>query len=262
LREAACIRALCDAEAEAIRRYGLTNPICVIPNGIDLPVEGPRSHGPTGPHAPFKVLLYLGRIHPKKGLANLIKAWAELQRSEVKGQKSEEWVLAVAGWNEGGHENELKQVADELRLPWSDLRNGDPMSRPSTLFFLGPRFHEAKAAAYRNCDAFILPSLSEGLPMAVLEAWSYGKPVLMTPECNLPEGFAQGAALRIASEQSSITEGLRQLVAAPDHDLSALGRQGRKLVEARFNWKAISSEMRQVFEWVVDGGPRPGSVLS
>ena len=67
----------------------------------------------------------------------------------------------------------------------------------ASVVFLGPQFGAEKSECYRACDAFILPSLSEGLPMTVLEAWSYAKPVLMTAECNLPEGFAAGAAVRI-----------------------------------------------------------------
>jgi glycosyltransferase involved in cell wall biosynthesis len=68
-----------------------------------------------------------------------------------------------------------------------------------SVVFVGAQFGAEKNACYRACDAFILPSLSEGLPMAVLEAWAHAKPVLMTPECNLPEGFATGAALQIGT---------------------------------------------------------------
>ena len=70
------------------------------------------------------MLLFLGRIHPKKGLVNLLKAWAKKQKSEVRSPKSEEWVLAVAGWDQGGHEQELKQLATELGLEWKDVRTG------------------------------------------------------------------------------------------------------------------------------------------
>ena len=65
------------------------------------------------------------------------------------------------------------------------------------MHFPGPQFGTAKAAAYRRADAFVLPSLSEGLPMAILEAWAHEKPVLMTDACNLPEGFAARAAIRL-----------------------------------------------------------------
>ena len=97
LRSAACIRALCDAEAQAIRQFGLPNPICVIPNGIDLPEV--KNGKPETQKPPWrdniepgqKVLLYLGRIHPKKGLANLIRAWSKVQKAESRMQKSGFW---------------------------------------------------------------------------------------------------------------------------------------------------------------------------
>src|SRR6266542_4333942 len=82
LRSAACLRALCEAEAQSIRSYGMRNPICVIPNGVDLPdlSETPKLQA----HAfadDRKILLYLGRLHPKKNLANLIRAWKQTPHS-------------------------------------------------------------------------------------------------------------------------------------------------------------------------------------
>ena len=76
LRHAACLRALCDSEAESIRAFSLPNPICVIPNGVDLP-DGSVSHlAPwSGDLGSRKVLLYLGRLHPKKNLPALLEAW-------------------------------------------------------------------------------------------------------------------------------------------------------------------------------------------
>src|SRR5208282_4574684 len=111
--------------------------------------------------------------------------------------------------------------------------------------------NEAKAACYANCDAFILPSFSEGLPMVVLEAWAYGKPVLMTPECNLPEGFAANAAIRIEPGVEGIARGLQELFRTPHSALRVLGDNGRNLVAGRFAWPKIAVEMKSVYEWVL-----------
>jgi poly(glycerol-phosphate) alpha-glucosyltransferase len=105
-----------------------------------------------------------------------------------------------------------------------------------------------------------MPSLSEGLPMTVLEAWAYAKPVLMTPECNLPEGFGAGAALQIGTSPEEIATGLKQLMEMSDDDRRAMGIRGRTLVATRFSWPRIGEQMRSVYEWVLGGGPTPDAI--
>jgi poly(glycerol-phosphate) alpha-glucosyltransferase len=293
LHRATCLRALCEAEARAIRAFGLKNPIAIIPNGVDLPPDGGRrTEDGRQPSAlcPLpsdrKVLLYLGRIHPKKGLVNLLKAWKSVVGgpvvrgpSSVHCPPSSDWLLAIAGWDQGGHEAELKRLCDELGISWKDTRehrtsnNEHPTTNPkaergnqkaeelaATVLFLGPQFGDAKSACYANCDAFILPSFSEGLPMVVLEAWAYAKPVLMTPECNLPEGFAANAAIRIETNAESIALGLTDLFRLPSSALCSLGSRGRSLVATRFTWPQIAREMRGVYEWALGGGEKPSCI--
>ena len=160
-----------------------------------------------------------------------------------QGRNSDSWVLAIAGWDQGGYESELKQIA-----------------AGASVVFLGPRFGADKNESYRACDAFILPSLSEGLPMTVLEAWSYAKPVLMTPECNLPEGFSAEAALRIGFSVDEIAAGLKRLVEMSDDDRAAMGSRGRTLVAADFSWPKIGEQMRTIYEWVLGRGAPPETI--
>jgi glycosyltransferase involved in cell wall biosynthesis len=269
LRDAACLRALCEPEAQSIRAYGMCNPICIIPNGVDLPelVESSALEAESLTFQKFaqgrKVLLYLGRLHPKKNVANLVRAWKQTLESDCP--ISESWVLAIVGWDQGGYDRTLKQLAYDLGLSFADVRShrsevsGQQSAAPS-LAFLGPQFGAEKNACYRACDAFILPSLSEGLPMTVLEAWAYGKPVLMTPECNLPEGFTAGAALQIGTTPKQIAAGLKQLTEMSDEDRRAMGARGRTLVSTKFSWPRIGEQMRSVYEWVLGGGPTPQTV--
>lgn len=231
LRRASCIHALCRSEADSIRAYGLDNPIAVIPNGVELPALGNEGATPK----PQKTLLFLGRIHPKKGLEELLQAWAD-----VRG----DWKLLIAGWDDGGHEQGLKAHAAALGIT-------------DSVEFTGPMHGEEKDALLRCVDAFILPSFSEGLPMSVLEAWSYRLPVIMTDFCNLPEGFEAKAAVRVKPNPASVAEGLRQLVAMPDAQLAELASNGRKLVEDKFTWPRIAESMKQVYEWCVTGGSPP-----
>ena len=96
--------------------------------------------------------------------------------------------------------------------------------------------------------------------MSVLEAWSYRLPVVMTPECNLPEGFAADAAIRIETSADSIAEGLSTLFSMNDANLMSMGAKGRGLVEERFTWKTVAAQMREVYDWMLGGGAAPGCV--
>ena len=247
LRDAACLRALCEAEVQSIRVYGMRNPVCIIPNGVDLPdlVESSALEVESLPFQKFaqgrRILLYLGRLHPKKNVVNLVRAWKQTLESHPSAAKN--WILAIAGWGASAYEQKLQDLA----------------AVPSVVF-VGAQFGVEKNACYRACDAFILPSLSEGLPMAVLEAWAHAKPVLMTSECNLPEGFAAGAALRVGTTPEQIAAGLKQLAEMSDDDRRAMGACGRTLVATKFSWPQIGEQMRSVYDWVLGGGATPESV--
>jgi len=97
--------------------------------------------------------------------------------------------------------------------------------------------------------------------MTVLEAWAHAKPVLMTPECNLPEGFEANAALPIGTTPEEIAAGLKVLREMSDNDRSQMGNRGRALVATRFSWPRIGEQMRDVYEWALGGGAVPESVI-
>jgi poly(glycerol-phosphate) alpha-glucosyltransferase len=260
LRRATCFRALCAGEADAIRAYGLRQRIEVIPNGVDLPEK--LTTEDTESTEEKKRLLFLGRIHPKKGLVGALRAWAEIQNPKSKIHNSKQWQFVIAGWDQGGHERELKAlcadlglriaecgVAEDLKLNSYKLKTSAPLPDGDVVFF-GPAFGKEKEVLLRSSEAFILPSFSEGLPMSVLEAWAYGLPVVMTPECNLPEGFVSGAALEIRNSAGDF-EGMRTLIEMTDQERAAMGMRGRCLVEEKFTWPKVAAQMRQLYEEVL-----------
>jgi poly(glycerol-phosphate) alpha-glucosyltransferase len=247
LAGAACLHALTEAEARAIRAYGLSNPVCIVPNGVDLPADASlaRPGWLEASGGNRRILLFLGRLHPKKGVASLLSAWRD-----ARGEPgARDWLLVVAGWDQGGHEQQLRRLAQEHGIARS-------------VRFVGPQFDDDKAASLACADAFVLPSLSEGLPVAVLEAWSYGLPVLMTEACNLPEGFAAGAALSIGTDPAAVAAGLRRLFALSDAERRDMGARGRALVRDRFAWRQVAEQMAAVYRWVLGGGAPPPCVLT
>ena len=248
LSNATCIRALCGAEADAIRQAGFKNPICIIPNGVDLPDErlDVKLHSPADGWASGKrILLFLGRIAPKKGLVNLIHAWGKTRADNTK--LADDWVLIIAGMGESGHEAEIRRLVEELGLG----RN---------VLFPGPQYGPAKTSLLYSASAFILPSYSEGLPMGILDAWAHRLPVLMTPQCNLPEGFTAGAAIQILPTVEDIQRGLLQMFEMSPGQLAGMGGKGRCLVSEHFTWPRIASQMREVYDWMLGGGAAPACV--
>lgn len=239
LRSAGCLHALGEPEARSIAQIVPGPPICIIPNGVDIPVSD------VGSGSREKSVLFLGRIHPKKGLEELLAGWAKANISAAG------WRLDIAGWDDGGHLEGLKVQAAKHGLGHS-------------VRFLGAAFGPQKAALLRHSGAFVLPSFSEGLPMAVLEAWSYGLPVLMTEACNLAEGFDVGAALRCLPEPESISAALRKIATEfNDQERVEMGARGRALVAEQFSWSGIGKQHVEVYEWLIGGAQRsdaPGTV--
>lgn len=247
LRNAACLHALCEAELRAIRDFGLRNPVCVVPNGVDPPPPAPLAVPAWRQALPPKalVLLYLGRLHPKKALLELVEAWrlAEQSRRAASGG----WHLVVAGTGSNDYVRSLQARIAQLGL-------GD------TVHLIGPQFGSAKATTFAAADAFVLPSFSEGLPMAALEAWACGLPALLTSPCNLPEGFAAGAALRLEVGAEGIAAGLRTLFTLPAEQRYAMGRLGRELAAERFAWRRVAAEFDSVYRWMLGTTGRPACV--
>ena len=286
LHKATCLRALCQSEADAFRAYGLRNPIAIIPNGVELPdftessdegrgsraIEAGSESRVEGRESTPRTLLFLGRIHPKKGLSSALRAFKKALDDRPSTLDSP-WQFVIAGWDQGGHEAELMKLCEELGLKSEKFRNGCEATAGSAkvesekvrkfdseVVFWGAAFGEEKDALLRSADAFILPSFSEGLPMSVLEAWAYRLPVVMTPECNLPEGFAAEAGIRIETDVPSIARGLDTLFSMSDADLCSMGTRGYELVKQRFTWRNVAAQMRSVYVWMLGGGSPPECV--
>lgn len=232
----ACLNALAMSEFKAVRDFGYKKPIAVIPNGVYLPAEKPLSETKL----PWvedgrKSLLFLSRLHVKKGIENLLEAWSKLNPEEKR-----EWKLIVAGTP---HDEAYKQKLNEM-LGQFQLEKD--------VFFIGNQAGADKDITFRSVDAFTLPSYSEGMPMSVLEAWSYKLPVLMTEFCNIPEGFEEKAALKMEPNVESTVNGLKELFSLSDEERKIMGQNGLNLVEKKFTWETIASKMTEVYDWILN----------
>lgn len=234
LRRATCLRATAEMEAQHFRDMGLTNPIAVVPNGIVLPDLAPRTEGP------LRQILFLSRIHPKKGVDYLLQSWAALQSDFP------DWEVVIAGIDENGTEAELKRLSESLRL--------------ERVRFAGERHGAAKQKLYRDADLFVLPTHAENFGLVVAEALAQQTPVITTknaPWSGLPD---HKCGWWIDLDQARLTETIRAAVSQAPEALAAMGQRGRHWVEQDFSATQVAQHMRDVYLWAAGHADRPEHV--
>ncbi len=247
LSGADCLHALGEEERVGIRAFGLKNPICVIPNGV-APARGHAERLSTPWDEALtqgkSTLIFLGRLHRKKGVHILIDAVFELATS---GRWDSNWRIIIAGWDDSRYGRSLRAKVVAYSLE-------------NIVFFVGPLFDERKAAAFACVDGMILPSLSEGQPLAVLEAWSYGLPVIMTRNCNLSQGFDAAAAIRADANTAGVKQALETFFQLDADERAAMGERGRELVRHRYSWPLIAERLGGVYAWLLGEADMPTDV--
>jgi poly(glycerol-phosphate) alpha-glucosyltransferase len=223
-------RALTITEADQIRACGTKAEIVVAPNGLNLSdyarpgnalaaVETPRVKNLAKTK---KRMLFLGRIHPKKGFDLLLPAWAMLGR----GRK--DWELVIAGPDEQNHLRRVQELAGSLGIEREVL-------------FTGTVTGNAKIALLYSADLFVLPSYSEGLPVSLLEAMACEIPVVATHACNCPNIYPAGAGWGCEPTLDSVAEALKIAIQASESERAQRGRAGRQLVQRSYSWEQITT---------------------
>ncbi|HLS54425.1 MAG TPA: glycosyltransferase [Zeimonas sp.] len=225
-------------EYENIRKLGLRQPVAVIPNGVDLAVS--QRVGNEPPRRPERVrsVLFLSRIHPKKGLLNLMHAWASLA---PRG-----WHLRIAGPDEGGHLAEVMALAQRLGIA-------------ASVDHVGEVDGKRKSETYRDADVFVLPTFSENFGVVVAEALAYGLPVITTRGAPWADLETERCGWWIDIGVEPLVDALRAAMALGDEDRRAMGERGREYVR-RYDWNAIARDTVGVYSWILGKGPRPECV--
>lgn len=232
LRRATLIHATSPAEEAWIRRYVGGKPwIAMIPNGVDLrplpasPKADPRT----------RQVLFLGRLHPLKGLDLLLDAWARVGAAKPDKQA---WHLVIAGPDEQGTRKRLEELTRQRGL--------------TTVSFIGAVYGADKARALDEADIFVLPSRSENFGIAVAEALAAGVPVITTK--GTPWGEIAGSCgWWVDTTAAAIGAALDEAMRLTDADRAALGAEGRRLVENRYQWPAVGRAMTDSYHLLADG---------
>lgn len=236
LAQATCLHATAQMEAENIRNLGLKNPIAIIPNGIDL-AEFPLPKYKTEKNK--KTLLFLSRIHPKKGIELLIDAWQE-QDATIRQQ----WHVEIAG---NGEENYINSL--QTKINNNDLQE--------EIRIIGALFGVDKLAAYHRADLFVLPTYSENFGIVVAEALACGVPVITTNGTPWEELNTRNAGWWIDIGVQPLVETLNKALQLSESERREMGKKGRKLVEENYSIQAVAEQMIQLYKWLLGKAPCP-----
>lgn len=258
LSRASVLVATASPEREHIQKLFPNLPVALVPNGVDLPPEKQKADSinpkieiknefqlSTFPISDYskgrRTLLFLGRLHPVKGLLNLVEAWAAVNR------KSAAWQVVIAGPDEGGHRAELEAA----------LRQRGIMNE---FTFAGMVVGDDKWSLLNQADLFVLPSFTENFGIAIAESLAAGVPVITTRGTPWAELVSHRCGWWVDFGVEPLTLALREAMALSDEQRRAMGRRGLRLVEQHYAWPKIGQDLKTVYNWVLHGGSKPGCI--
>lgn len=237
LSEAFCIRATSSLEVDSIRKAGMKNPIVLIPNGVEIPEALPEQVNSK----PLRRALFLSRVHPKKGLVNLIKAWNIVRPAG--------WELVIIGPEECNHLATLRSMVAEAGLE-------------GQITFPGEAWGDQRAEEYRQADVFVLPTFSENFGLVVAESLCHGVPVITTKGAPWQDLLDYGCGWWIDIGVDPLVLALREAFATPDEELHAMGLRGREMVKSKYAWKPLGEQMADAYQWMARRGEKPDFVIT
>ncbi len=234
LERVSCFHATAYSEYEDIRKMGFTQPVAIIPNGIDIhKTKYQKSHQ--------KNIIFLGRIHKKKGLDILINAWALVEK------KYPDWQLTIAGPDNYGYLDFIKLMTSDLGL--------------ERVSFVGELHGEAKFRAYGEANIFVLPTYSENFAMTVAEALMMGTPAIVSKGAPWEGLIENKAGWWIDIGVEPLFKCFNEALKLDRSALIDLGLNGSKWMEKDFSWPEITSMMIRAYKWSLGRADKPDFVI-
>ena len=231
LQKAALLHATTETEAEWNCAVGLRPPQIVVPLGTEEKLL--QADARLDPETVPKVL-FVGRIHPVKGLLNLVMALA-LAKNRLEGRDVR---LRIVGPDEGGHRAVVEAAC--RREAVTELVD-----------FAGPKFGSDLSAEYAACDILVLPNFTENFGAVVVDALAHGKPVIASRFTPWHELETEGCGWWVENSPESLAEALVRAVRTPLAARAEMGSRGRRLVAARYSWSAVAQRMLEGYRKVL-----------
>ena len=234
VQKSACVFTTAKMEAEHVSALGITTCKAVIPNGIET-VGYPCKSSIEGVK---KQVLFLSRVHVKKGIELLFEAWKRILPDYV------DWQLLVIGNGEAEYIHSLENRVENLGLK-------------DCIKILPPVFGEAKIKVYQESALFCLPSFSENFGMAIAEAMSCGTPVITTTNCpwNIRNDTKTGWCIDLSVD--NLENALREAMGMDANALYDMGQRASKLIYDNFDYRSVTRKTLRLYEWLLNSGEKP-----
>lgn len=223
IRSADYIHATAESEKAHLLQLGYNRKVTVIPNGIDVEEIAMKSDWTRK-----KTILFLSRIHVKKGIELLLAAFSGIK------EKLPGYSLVVAGEGEPNYIAHLKELSGQLGIA-------------GQVEFPGGVYGESKWRLYRNADVFVLPTYSENFGLVVAEALASGTPVITTTGTPWQELQISHCGWWVDSDVTSLENALTEFLDTSDRDLEKMGRRGRILVENKYSSQKMAQELLELY---------------
>lgn len=223
VQRAAYLHATAQMEADNIQALGFENPVCIIPNGIDMSeVKGIKTYYGT------RKMVFLSRIHPKKGIELLLEAWGICDTNG--------WILEIAGNGDDNYIAELNKSAQNLK----------------NVFFVGSKYGESKWDFLRSADIMVLPTHSENFGIVVAEALAIGVPVITTQGTPWEDLETYHCGWWIELSVSNLEKTIAKAINSSSNELETMGVQGRQLVADKYDIKLVTSKVVDFYNQVLN----------
>lgn len=224
LRCARAIHVTAEMEAEHCRRLGFNHNFVYSPNGVNLPAELPL---PERTQDGRRRMLFLSRIHPKKGLLELVRAWVEIPH--------EGWVLEIVGNDSEGYWPTVQAEIDRLCTDGSVVRTPFQDDRE-------------KWKTYCAADCFVLPTHTENFGIVIAEALYAGLPVITTKNAPWNGLVDNQCGWWIDLTHEALKQSLVESMSLSDTERAEMGTRGRAFVEREFNWTTIARNLLKDYQ--------------
>ncbi|MEG2068034.1 MAG: glycosyltransferase [Tannerellaceae bacterium] len=222
------LHATADSERKNLLNLGYNNKIEVIANGIEVEHIALKESWKRR-----KEILFLSRVHIKKGINFLIEAVAAL-RNELQG-----YVINIAGEGEESYINELKQLSAQMGIA-------------EQVRFTGGVYGNQKWELFKNADLFVLPTYSENFGIVVAEALACGTPVITTKGTPWQELETCHCGWWTEIGTTATIKALKDFLASTDTELEVMGRNGRQLVQEKYSSKIIAEDMVELYKKTIE----------